>query len=174
MTIKPSDVLGKYVGESEKNIARLFAQAHQQNAILFIDEVDSLLSSRASLINQHERQLVNQILVEIEQSELTIFAATNYAQNLDGALLRRFDFKLTLEYLTSAQVLTLYEEYFGSIEDVVQQQLTQLTRLTPGDFSVVSRRNRLSKKPLTDEQNLAILTDENNRKQQSQAIGFVH
>jgi transitional endoplasmic reticulum ATPase len=174
MTIKPSDVLGKYVGESEKNIARLFAQAHQQNAILFIDEVDSLLSSRASLINQHERQLVNQILVEIEQSEQTIFAATNYAQNLDGALLRRFDFKLTLEYLTRAQVLTLYEENFGSIKADIQQQLTLLTNLTPGDFSVVSRRNRLSKKPLTDEQNLAILTDENNHKQQSQAIGFVH
>lgn len=173
ITVKCSDVLGKYVGESEKNVARIFKQAQQQNAILFLDEVDSLLSSRSSLGNQYERQLVNEFLQQIEQSELTIFAATNHAQMLDSAVLRRFDFKLTLTYLNQQQVLKLYQEVVGNISPTQKQQLMQMKQLTAGDFAIVARRNRLSRKPLTHVQNIQLLQEENNRKQQRQSIGFV-
>lgn len=174
ITIKPSDVLSKYVGEAEQNIANLFKQAHDSNAVIFLDEVDSVLTSRDIVSQQHERQLVNQILVELDRTEQTVFAATNYAQNLDGALLRRFDFKLSLEYLTTKQVLTLYEENFGKYSTTIKNKLAELKHLTPGDFAIVSRRNRMSKKPLSDSKNLEILTIENNRKIQSKAIGFVN
>jgi transitional endoplasmic reticulum ATPase len=173
ITVKCSDVLGKYVGESEKNVAQIFRQARQQNAILFLDEVDSLLSSRSSLINQFERQLVNEFLQQIEQSELTIFAATNHAQMIDKAALRRFDFKLTLDYLNQQQVLKLYQDVVGKVSKTEQQQLTEMKQLTAGDFAIVARRNRLSRKPLTHVQNIQLLQEENNRKQQSKSIGFV-
>jgi len=173
ITIKCSDVLGKYVGESEQNIARIFSQAQQQNAILFIDEVDSLLSSRALLTNQFERQLVNQILVEIENSELTVFAATNYARNLDKALLRRFDFKLTLDYLNQQQVLKLYQEVVGKVDAEQRIKLNKLTRLTPAEFSLIARRNRLNRKALPHNQVIQILKEENDRKQSQKAIGFI-
>jgi len=173
ITVKCSDVLGKYVGESEQNIARIFRQAQQQNAILFIDEVDSLLSSRALLTNQFERQLVNQILVEIENSELTIFAATNYAKNLDKALLRRFDFKLTLDYLNQQQALKLYQEVVGKADTEQRFKLKQLARLTPAEFALIARRNRLNRKPLPHNQVIQILKEENDRKQQNQSIGFI-
>jgi replication-associated recombination protein RarA len=173
ITVKCSDVLGKYVGQSEKNVARLFKKAHQQSAILFLDEVDSLLSSRSSLANQFERQLVNEFLQQIEQSELTIFAATNHAQMIDKAALRRFDFKLTLDYLNQQQVLKLYQDVVGNISKAEQQQLIQLKQLTAGDFAIVARRNRLSRKPLTHVQNIQLLQEENNSKQQSKSIGFV-
>lgn len=174
ITIKCSDVLGKYVGESEKNVARIFKQAHQQNAMLFLDEVDSLLSTRESLSNQFERQLVNEFLQQIERSELTVFAATNHAQMLDKAVLRRFDFKLTLDYLNQQQVLKLYQNVVGEISTTEQQALIKMTYLTGGDFAIVARRNRLSRKPLTHVQNIQLLQEENNRKQAHQSIGFVH
>ncbi|MFT5294353.1 MAG: transitional endoplasmic reticulum ATPase [Colwellia sp.] len=173
ITVKCSDVLGKYVSESEKNVARIFRQAQQQNAILFLDEVDSLLSSRSSLTNQFERQLVNEFLQQIEQSELTIFAATNHAQIVDKAALRRFDFKLTLDYLNQQQVLKLYQETVGNISKAEQQQLSQMKQLTAGDFAIVARRNRLSRKPLTHAQNIQLLQEENNRKEKHQSIGFI-
>jgi MoxR-like ATPase len=174
ITVKCSDVLGKYVGESEKNVARIFRQAHQQNAILFLDEVDSLLSSRASLTNQFERQLVNEFLQQIQQSELTLFAATNAVESIDKAVLRRFDFKLTLDYLNQQQVVKLYQDVVGKISKAERQILLQLKLLTAGDFSIVARRNRLSRKPLTHIQNIQLLQEENNRKQQHSSIGFVH
>ncbi|GAA6203866.1 ATP-binding protein [Thalassotalea sp. SU-HH00458] len=174
ITIKPSDVLSKYVGEAEQNIAKLFKQAHDSDAIIFLDEVDSVLTSRDIVSQQHERQLVNQILVELDRTEQTVFAATNYAKNLDGALLRRFDFKLNFEYLTTKQVLTLYEENFGSFSTTIKEKLAKLTCLSPGDFAIVSRRNRMSNKPLSDSKNLDILNQENNRKLPSKAIGFVN
>jgi transitional endoplasmic reticulum ATPase len=173
ITVKCSDVLGKYVGESEKNVARLFRQAKEKNAILFLDEVDSLQSSRSSLTNQFEKQLVNEFLQQIEQSELTIFAASNHAQMIDKAALRRFDFKLTLDYLNQQQVLKLYQDVVGKISKEEQQQLIQMKQLTAGDFAIVARRNRLSRKPLTHVQNIQLLQEENNRKEKHQSIGFV-
>ncbi|RHW77585.1 AAA family ATPase [Colwellia sp. RSH04] len=174
ITIKPSDVLSKYVGEAEQNIANLFKQASNSDAIIFLDEVDSVLTSRDITSELHQKQLVNQILIELDRTEQTVFAATNYAQNLDNALLRRFDFKLNFEYLTTKQVHTLYEENFGKCSTTIKNKLTELKLLTPGDFAITSRRNRMNKKPLSDSKNLDILTQENNRKLPRKAIGFVN
>lgn len=173
ITIKPSDVLSKYVGEAEQNIARLFKQASDNDTIIFLDEVDSLLTSRAELSQSHERVLVNEILLQLDRCEQTVFAATNYAQKLDRSIQRRFDFKLNFEYLTAKQVLTLYEENFCNFSTTIREKLNKLHCLTPGDFAVVARRNRMSKKPLSDSKNLDILINENNRKGLNKAIGFV-
>ncbi|WP_170252804.1 AAA family ATPase [Colwellia echini] len=174
ITIKPSDVLSKFVGEAEQNIAKLFKQASDSDAIVFLDEVDSVLTSRSELHNHHERVLVNEILLQLDRSEQTVFAATNYAQNLDIALQRRFDFKLNFEYLTVKQVLTLFTENVGSLSSQIKEELAKLKHLTPGDFAVISRRNRMNKKPLSENQNLDILIQENNRKTQTKTIGFVN
>jgi replication-associated recombination protein RarA len=174
ITVKCSDVLGKYVGESEKNIAKIFKEARINNAIILLDEVDSLLCSRQSLTNQYETQLVNELLTQIDQCEQTIFAATNFSERLDKAVMRRFDFKLNLNYLTRQQTQKLYQEVVGNLSKRYREELSLLTQLTPGDFAIVARRNRLSKKALTDEQNILLLTEENNRKIQNQTIGFIH
>ncbi|MCH2055241.1 MAG: AAA family ATPase [Thalassotalea sp.] len=174
ITIKPSDVLSKYVGEAEQNIAKLFKQARDSYAIIFLDEIDSVMTSRSELSQAHECVLVNEILLQLDRSEQTVFAATNYSKNLDGAILRRFDFKLNFEYLTTKQVLTLYEENFGKCSSTIKNKLATLNSLTPGDFAIASRRNRMSKKPLSDSKILDVLTTENNRKHQSKAIGFVN
>jgi SpoVK/Ycf46/Vps4 family AAA+-type ATPase len=173
ITIKPSDVLSMYHGQDQKNIEMLFKKASDTNSLIFFDEVDSVLTSRDITSELHQKQLVNQILIELDRTEQTVFAATNYAKNLDSALLRRFDFKLNFQYLTTKQVLTLYEEYFGKCSLTITERLMKLYNLTPGDFAIAVRRNCMSKKPLSDNKNLEILTQENNRKIPSKAIGFV-
>lgn len=172
-TVKCSDVLSMWQGESTKNVAKIFKEAHQQNSILFLDEVDSLLSSRDSLSSISCRQLVNEFLQQIQESELTIFAATNSSQMLDKAVLRRFDFKLILDYLNQQQVLKLYQEVVGCISVTERQALMKMNYLTGGDFAIVARRNRLSRKPLTHVQNIQLLQEENDRKDIPQSIGFV-
>ncbi len=174
ITIKPSDVLSMYHGQDQKNIEMLFKKASDTNSLIFFDEVDSVLTSRDTTSELHQKQLVNQILIELDRTEQTVFAATNYAKNLDSALLRRFDFKLNFQYLTTKQVLTLYEEYFGKCSITITERLMKLYNLTPGDFAIAVRRNCMSKKTLSDKKNLEILTQENNRKIPSKAIGFVN
>lgn len=127
ITIKPSDVLSMYHGQDQQNIEMLFKKASDTNSLIFFDEVDSVLTSRDITSELHQKQLVNQILIELDRTEQTVFAASNFAKNLDSALLRRFDFKLNFQYLTTKQVLTLYEEYFGKCSITITENLEILT-----------------------------------------------
>lgn len=169
-----SDVLGKYVGESEKHIAALFHQAEQSKHVLLLDEVDSLLTSRAQLNMQHERQVVNELLAQMECFTQPLFAATNFETALDSAVLRRFDFKLECNYLTAEQVIVLYKRTVR-VKTLTQEEvstLPMLTRLTPGDFAIVARR-MLVQPQQHRTLALTVLTDENTRKQPKPTIGFV-
>ncbi len=181
VTVRCSDVLSKYVGEAEQKVANVFKQATESKAILFFDEVDSLLSSRESMNNGHEVQLVNELLTQIECFEFPLFAATNFEARLDKAVMRRFDFKLHFQPLTSQQANALFCETVASqsntnqtITQKVTQQLNQLTLLTPGDFAIIKRRNQFSAEPMSQQQALKILITENKRKTPSQSIGFIH
>lgn len=170
-----SDVLSKYVGGSEKQIARLFQQAHRNNQMLLLDEVDSLLTSRERLNMHHERQVVNELLAQLECFSYPLFAATNFETALDSAILRRFDFKLQCDYLSTPQVLTLYKRTVSvpQLSMLETEQLSSLSRLTPGDFALLTRRLRFSAAHEHRQLALAVLTDENNRKQPKTPIGFV-
>ncbi|MGI5308189.1 AAA family ATPase [Rheinheimera sp. WS51] len=170
-----SDILSKYVGDSERQIAALFQSAHRDNHVMLLDEVDSLLTSRERLNAQHERQVVNELLAQLECFTQPLFAATNFETALDSAVLRRFDFKLQCNYLTAPQVITLYKRTV-SATNITKDETTQLTtldRLTPGDFALLSRRLRFS--PVKEHRPLAlnVLMDENKRKQPTPTIGFV-
>ncbi|PIY66761.1 ATP-binding protein, partial [Shewanella sp. CG_4_10_14_0_8_um_filter_42_13] len=83
MHIKCSDVLSKYVGESEQNIAALFREAHRTKKLMLFDEVDSLLSKRESAQAQHEVQLINELLSQLECNTQPVFAATNALTAID-------------------------------------------------------------------------------------------
>lgn len=174
VTIRCSDVLGKYVGESEKNIARIFQQADNNNSILFFDEVDSLLLDRGGLNASWEIQQVNELLTQMECFNQPFFAATNFSERLDRAVMRRFDFKLSFDYLTEKQAQNLFRSVTNT--DTLSTQtidsLSLLKLLTPGDFSILKRRQKLSHFKLTTNESLAILTTENNSKPGNRTIGF--
>lgn len=174
-TIRCSDVMDKYIGETEKNIAAMFEQASTQNKVLFIDEVDSLLLDRSGLDKSWEVQQVNELLTQLEQFDQPFFAATNYAKRLDKAVMRRFDVKLTFDYLTSKQAILLFKRVNNHLAINAQQvrQLNQLTQLTPGDFSILARRKRIFGKVLPIEQQIELLKEENDRKLSTRQIGFI-
>lgn len=173
--IKCSDVLSKYVGESEQNIARLFRDAHKQQKLILIDEVDSLLSKRDSAIALHEIQLVNELLSQIECNTVPVFAATNALERIDSAVMRRFDVKLICDYLTFEQRQALFRQVFGikRLTNIELSTLNTLTQLTPGDFAILARRQRFAPKHNHRTTALALLTTENNRKQGQPRIGFI-
>lgn len=176
ISVKASDLLSKWVGESEQNIAQLFKQATQEGSAIFIDEADSLLCSREQAKANWEVQTVNELLCYMEQFQLPLFAATNFAKNLDKAVMRRFDFNLNLTYLTPLQAKQLFKDTLGPgvLNKHLMHELFNLTKLTPGDFAIVKRQMKFSKKRMTQERMLSILQEQNDLKEgRKQKIGFV-
>lgn len=99
--IKASDVMSKWVGESEKKVADLFAKARESSkAVIFIDEIDALIPKRTGQSSTVMARVVPQFLAEMDgmdskNDKILLMAATNVPWNLDEAVLRpgRFDFK---------------------------------------------------------------------------------
>jgi transitional endoplasmic reticulum ATPase len=93
--IKSSEVLSQYYGQSEKQLADLFAEARSQpnGAVMFLDEIDAIGAKRTDQMNEASRRVLNQLLQELDgvddrSRKLVFFAATNEPWLLDTALLR--------------------------------------------------------------------------------------
>jgi SpoVK/Ycf46/Vps4 family AAA+-type ATPase len=87
-----SSVVSKYVGETEKNLSRIFAEAENSNAIIFFDEADALFGKRGEVKEAQDRWAnieVNFLLQRIEEYAGVVILATNLRQNIDEAFLRR-------------------------------------------------------------------------------------
>ncbi|HRI15471.1 MAG TPA: ATP-binding protein [Verrucomicrobiota bacterium] len=87
-------VVSKYIGETEKNLARVFDQAEHKNWILFFDEADSLFGKRSETKDAHDRyanQEVSFLLQRIETFDGISILASNQRENLDPAFARRFE-----------------------------------------------------------------------------------
>jgi len=87
-----SQVVSKYIGETEKNLERIFAAAENANAILFFDEADALFGKRSEVKDAHDRFAnieIGYLLQKMEQHEGVVILATNLRQNFDEAFLRR-------------------------------------------------------------------------------------
>jgi SpoVK/Ycf46/Vps4 family AAA+-type ATPase len=87
-----SQVVSKYIGETEKNLDRIFTAAHSANAILFFDEADALFGKRSEVKDAHDRYAnieVGYLLQKMEEYEGTAILATNLRQNMDDAFVRR-------------------------------------------------------------------------------------
>jgi SpoVK/Ycf46/Vps4 family AAA+-type ATPase len=144
-----SDIENKYVGETEKNIARAFAEAEAQEAILLFDEVDTLLRDRSHATQSWELGHVNEFLQRLEGYKGFVACTTNLFRDLDPAALRRFAFKVEFRPLRPEQALTMFEAHLarflaapldGASRAMVAGALRRLGALTPGDFAVVARR----------------------------------
>ena len=87
--------VSKYIGETEKNLARIFALAEATGAVLFFDEADALFGRRTEVKDSHDRyanQEVSYLLERMEAYPGLIILATNNRKNLDEAFLRRLRF----------------------------------------------------------------------------------
>jgi SpoVK/Ycf46/Vps4 family AAA+-type ATPase len=149
---RASDLLSKWLGESEQNIASMFREAEEEGAILFLDEADSFLRDRALARAEWSVTQVNEILQQMERFSGIFIAATNLMQDVDAAALRRFTFKLEFKALRPEQAWTMFVNESGFDADadadpgraaLLQDQLTQIMNLTPGDFATVKRQANL-------------------------------
>jgi len=133
-----SDLISKWVGETERNIADAFRQAKAENAILFLDEIDGMLQSREGAQRSWEITQVNEILQQMEKFGGVLVAATNFSDGLDAASLRRFTFKLEFAHLDNAGKKHFYERMFGvPLAREEAARLENIPDLAPGDFRTV-------------------------------------
>jgi transitional endoplasmic reticulum ATPase len=136
---RASDLLSKWVGETEQQIAAAFEEAVHRQGVLLFDEVDSLLHNRGNAQRSWEVTQVNELLTWFDSHPLPFIAATNHGQKLDPAALRRFVFKLDLRPLSEAKAAAAYARFFGH---QAPSELHALHGLTPGDLAVVARQLR--------------------------------
>ena len=134
---RASDLISKWVGQSEKNIAEAFARAQDDGHFLVFDEADSLLADRRFAQRSWEVSQVNEMLTWMESHPLPFACTTNFVEHLDAATLRRFDFKIELDYLSFDQAVLAFDLFFGL---PAPDRLRDIAALTPGDFVVVRRR----------------------------------
>jgi SpoVK/Ycf46/Vps4 family AAA+-type ATPase len=135
-----SNLISKWLGESEQNVRTLFETSNPEEEILFLDEADSLLRSRESASNRWEIAVTSEFLRCVEQYQGIFIAATNYIDVLDPALMRRFDVKAELLPLTRAQRRALLAEMSGGTPpEGLGLRLDRLDRLTLGDFVTAQR-----------------------------------
>ena len=177
---RASDLMSKWVGGSEKNIAQAFRQAEQDGALLLIDEVDSFLQDRRRAEHSWEVSQVNEMLTCMEAFEGVFIASTNLLHGLDLASLRRFDLKVKFDYLRPAQAAALLARYSHSLglsapadSATALARLTRLNNLTPGDFAAVVRQARFLPLADTDALLTALAAECAIKPLQSPAIGFM-
>ena len=100
LSISASDIMSKYVGESEKAIKDLFARARQRRpCVIFIDEIDSIGGSREGTKNESSVRVLTELLrqmdgVGTDMDGVTVIAATNHPEMIDSALRRRLEKRL--------------------------------------------------------------------------------
>lgn len=139
---KASDILDKYVGESEQHIASAFARAEEEGAVLVFDEADSFIYSRAEANHSWERTLVNEFLTNLEGCRCFCICTSNLRESMDSAAMRRFARKVAFTYAGPEQVAALYDSLLAPLahEELtpdLKRRLMGLPRLAPGDFRTV-------------------------------------
>ena len=137
MQKRASDLMSMWVGETERNIAEAFAGARDAEAFLVFDEADSLLADRRLAARNWEVTQVNEMLTWMESHPFPVAFTTNFRERLDPATLRRFTFKIALDYLSPEQAGAAFRTYFGHASPT---EVAGLAALTPGDFAVVRRK----------------------------------
>lgn len=123
-----STVVSKYIGETEKNLSKLFDRAERKNWILFFDEADALFGKRTNVKDSHDRyanQEVSYLLQRIEYFDGMIILATNMKSNIDSAFMRRFQNIVHFPIPKADERLTLWKNTFPEriwLDDTVDLQ----------------------------------------------------
>ncbi|MCU0774314.1 MAG: AAA family ATPase [Ideonella sp.] len=176
-----SDLMSKYVGETEQNMARMFADATHDGAVLLLDEADSFLRSRRRAERHHEVSETNEMLQGMERFGGVFICTTNLFEDLDEAALRRFTFKIRFHPLTREQRERMFvaEALDGVAEALTAEQrrrLAVLDALAPGDFAAVRRQVDILGEPFDPDEFISQLESEHRVKpgvRERRGIGFV-
>lgn len=127
-----SAVVSKYIGETEKNLRRMFDAAEQSGAILFFDEADALFGKRSEVKDSHDRYAnieINYLLQRMEDYRGLAILATNMKSLLDQAFLRRLRFQVEFPFPDAAHRQSIWQKAFPPQAVVGKLDYSFLTRL---------------------------------------------
>jgi AAA+ superfamily predicted ATPase len=132
-----SMLVSKYIGETEKNLNRVFTEAQTSNAILFFDEADAIFGKRSEVKDSHDRYAnieISYLLQRMESYDGVVILATNLRANLDEAFTRRLHFIVEFPFPEAADR-----------EIIWQVNFPPETPLSPDvDFNVMANRYRIT------------------------------
>ena len=132
-----STLISKYIGETEKNLERIFTEAESSNAILFFDEADALFGKRSEVRDSHDRYAnveISYLLQRMEAYDGVTILATNLRANLDEAFTRRLQFAVDFPFPEEADRLRIWQTLFPP----------DIPRTRDLDFEMLSRRFKLA------------------------------
>jgi hypothetical protein len=137
LKIDLSQIVSKYIGETEKNLRQLFDQATHANAILFFDEADALLGKRSAVKDAHDRYANTEtayLLQKMEEYPGITILATNLRQNMDEAFTRRMRFIVDFPFPEETDRLRIWQSVWPTEVPLAQDV----------DFPALARQFRLS------------------------------
>ncbi|MCZ8252779.1 MAG: AAA family ATPase [Hylemonella sp.] len=145
MIRQASDLVSKFIGETEENMAAMFAEAEAENAVLLLDEADSFLQDRRGAQRTYEVTEVNEMLQGMERHQGVFICTTNLMDRIDQAALRRFTFKIRFKPLNPEQRRAMFvaEALAGQAHRLLPafiKRLDPLEQLCLGDFAAVQRQ----------------------------------
>jgi len=145
-----SMVVSKYIGETEKNLARIFDKAENKGWILFFDEADALFGKRTEVRDAHDKyanQEVSYLLQRVEDYDGIAILSTNFKSNIDDAFLRRFQSVIHFPMPKSEQRLQLWKNAIPSSaklsKEVNLNQIANNYEITGGSIMNVIRHAAL-------------------------------
>jgi SpoVK/Ycf46/Vps4 family AAA+-type ATPase len=110
-----SSVVSKYIGETEKNLNKIFREAETANAILLFDEADALFGKRSEVRDAHDRYAnieINYLLQKMEEHEGIVILTTNFRKNIDDAFTRRFHYLVDFPFPDEEYRLKIWQNIF--------------------------------------------------------------
>lgn len=132
-----SGVISKYIGETEKNLEKIFQEASSSNAILFFDEADAIFGKRSEVRDAHDRYAnieISYLLQRMEAYDGVTILATNLRANLDEAFTRRLQFAVDFPFPEEADRLRIWQTLFPA----------ELPRAPDLDFARLAQRYKLA------------------------------
>jgi MoxR-like ATPase len=181
MIRQASDLVSKFIGETEENMAAMFAEAEAEHAVLLLDEADSFLQDRRGAQRTYEVTEVNEMLQGMERHQGVFICTTNLMDRIDQAALRRFTFKIRFKPLNPEQRRAMFvaEALAGEAQRLLpafRQRLDQLDQLCLGDFAAVQRQATILGKGFGPEEFLDQLEAEHRIKpevREQRSLGFL-
>jgi hypothetical protein len=132
-----STIVSKYIGETEKNLEKIFTEAQSSNAILFFDEADAIFGKRSEVKDAHDRYAnieISYLLQRMEAYDGVTILATNLRANLDDAFTRRLQFALDFPFPEEEYRLRIWQTLFPP----------NVPREPDLDFVILARRFKLA------------------------------
>lgn len=139
-----STIINKYIGETEKNLAKVFALVEELDVILLLDEGDSLLTQRTSVSSANDRYAnleTNYLLQRLESFEGILIVTTNANDRIDSAFQRRMDTVIEFAAPTAAERVFIWNLHLPEINEISEEFLQETIRrceLTGGQIRNVA------------------------------------